>query len=157
VLSRLREPIRYSPDLDGRVPGLIRSVREQGFEGLVAKRRTSIYEAGQRSGVWLKMRVNRRQEFVMGGYTVGPKNFGALIFGYYEDDKLILCRSHSQRIHTSNTGKAVSALPPARDATLLFRQSTRSEERPPGIRAHRGKDERMSLVEAEACRTVRVC
>ena len=89
VLSKLQEPIRYSPDLDGSLPDLIRSVREQGFEGLVAKRRTSLYEAGQRSGAWLKMRVNRGQEFVIGGYTPGPKNFDALIFGYYEGDKLI--------------------------------------------------------------------
>jgi ATP-dependent DNA ligase len=35
------------------------------------------------------MRVNRGQEFVIGGYTPGPKNFDALIFGYYEGDKLI--------------------------------------------------------------------
>src|SRR5437868_9483482 len=70
------------------VPDLIRSVREQGLEGLVAKRRASVYESGQRSGAWLKMRVNRGQEFVIGGYTPGPKNFDALIFGYYEGAKL---------------------------------------------------------------------
>jgi ATP-dependent DNA ligase len=89
LLSKLQEPIRYSPDLDGSLPDLIRSVREQGFEGLVAKRRSSLYESGQRSGAWVKMRVNRGQEFVIGGYTPGPKNFDALIFGYYEGDKLI--------------------------------------------------------------------
>ena len=48
-----------------------------------------MYEAGQRSGAWLKMRVNRGQEFVIGGYTIGPRNNDALIFGYYEDDKLM--------------------------------------------------------------------
>jgi ATP-dependent DNA ligase len=89
VLSKLHEPVRYSPDLDGKVPDLIRSVREQGLEGLVAKRRASVYESGQRSGAWLKTRVNRGQEFVVGGYTPGPKNFDALIFDYYEGDKLI--------------------------------------------------------------------
>jgi bifunctional non-homologous end joining protein LigD len=35
------------------------------------------------------MRVNQGQEFVIGGYTPGPKNFDALIFGYYDGDKLI--------------------------------------------------------------------
>lgn len=89
VLSKLREPVRYSPDLDASLPDLIQSVRDQGLEGLVAKRRSSVYESGQRSGAWLKMRVNRGQEFVIGGYTVGPKNFDALIFGYYEGDKLL--------------------------------------------------------------------
>jgi ATP-dependent DNA ligase len=89
VLSKLCEPVRYSPDLDAALPDLIRSVREQGLEGLVAKRRTSAYESGQRGGAWLKMRVNRGQEFVIGGYTVGAKNFDALIFGYYERDRLM--------------------------------------------------------------------
>ena len=35
------------------------------------------------------MRVNRGQEFVIGGYTVGTKTFDALVFGYYEGDRLI--------------------------------------------------------------------
>jgi ATP-dependent DNA ligase len=35
------------------------------------------------------MRVNQGQEFVIGGYTPTPKNFDALIFGYYEDGKLL--------------------------------------------------------------------
>jgi ATP-dependent DNA ligase len=37
----------------------------------------------------MKMRVNRGQEFVIGGYTVGATPFDALIFGYYEDGKLM--------------------------------------------------------------------
>lgn len=35
------------------------------------------------------MRINQGQEFVIGGYTPTPKNFDALIFGYYEGQKLI--------------------------------------------------------------------
>jgi bifunctional non-homologous end joining protein LigD len=54
VLSKLSEPIRYSPELEAKLPDLISSVREQRFEGLVAKRRDSAYESGQRSGAWLK-------------------------------------------------------------------------------------------------------
>jgi len=55
----------------------------------VAKRRDSIYEPGRRSGLWQKMRINQGQEFVIGGYTPSPKNFDALIFGYYEGDRLL--------------------------------------------------------------------
>ena len=47
------------------------------------------YESGQRSGAWQKMRINQGQEFVIGGYTVGAKRFDALIFGYYEGDRLV--------------------------------------------------------------------
>ena len=55
----------------------------------MAKRRNSVYEPGQRSGAWRKMRINQGQEFVVGGYTPTPRNFDALIFGYYEGKKLI--------------------------------------------------------------------
>jgi len=55
----------------------------------VAKRGDSLYEPGRRSGAWQKMRVNRGQEFVIGGYTVGGSTFDALVFGYYDGGELI--------------------------------------------------------------------
>jgi ATP-dependent DNA ligase len=81
--------VRAVPSLDASLPVLLQSVKAQGFEGLVAKRRESVYEPGLRSGAWLKMRVNQGQEFVIGGYTLGTKTFDALVFGYYEGKKLI--------------------------------------------------------------------
>jgi bifunctional non-homologous end joining protein LigD len=89
ILPKLREPIRQSPVLTGSIAELVQSVREQHLEGLVAKRRDSVYEPGQRSGAWRKMRVNQGQEFVIGGYTPSAKNFDALIFGYYEGGRLM--------------------------------------------------------------------
>jgi ATP-dependent DNA ligase len=89
ILPKLGEPIRFVGELEASLPDLIESVKASGLEGLVAKRRDSIYEPGLRSGAWQKMRVNRGQEFVIGGYTVGGKSFDALIFGYYQGDKLV--------------------------------------------------------------------
>jgi bifunctional non-homologous end joining protein LigD len=89
VLPTLADPIRYSPILEASLPNLIRAVKEQGLEGLVAKRRDSKYEPGERSGAWVKMRVNRSEEFVIGGYTIGGRHFDALIFGYWEGDRLM--------------------------------------------------------------------
>ena len=48
VLPKLADPIRYSPILEGSLKDLIRSVKAQGLEGLVAKRRDSKYEPGLR-------------------------------------------------------------------------------------------------------------
>ena len=42
------------------------------------------YEPGERSGAWIKMRVNQAQDFVIGGYTVGGATFDALILGCYD-------------------------------------------------------------------------
>jgi len=89
IFPKMEEPIRYSPMLEAGLKDLIQSVKAQGLEGLVAKRRDSKYEPGMRSGAWLKMRVNQGQELVIGGYTPSPKNFDALVIGYYEGSNLI--------------------------------------------------------------------
>jgi ATP-dependent DNA ligase len=69
ILPHLTQPIRYAGALNASVPTLIQSVKAEGLEGLVAKRLKSWYEAGPRSGAWA-VRVNRGQEFVIGGYLV---------------------------------------------------------------------------------------
>lgn len=89
VLPKLADPIRYSPVLEGSLKDLVASVKAQGLEGLVAKRRNSKYEPGLRSGAWMKMRVNQGQELVIAGYTPSAKNFDALVIGYYDGPNLI--------------------------------------------------------------------
>lgn len=70
----------------------LQAVRNNGGRA-TAKRmlgpRSPAQRAGRRSGAWLKMRVSQGQEFVIGGYTPSTKNFDALIFGYYEGNKLL--------------------------------------------------------------------
>jgi bifunctional non-homologous end joining protein LigD len=81
-------PIALSESLDANPKDLVRVVKEFGFEGIVAKRKDSLYEPGKRTGAWLKYRVNRGQEFVIGGYTPGNP-FDALIVGYYEGERFL--------------------------------------------------------------------
>jgi ATP-dependent DNA ligase len=80
--------IALSDSLDASADDLIRVAKEFGFEGIVAKRKDSISESGKRTGAWVKYKVNRGQEFVIGGYTPG-KPFDALIVGYYEGERLL--------------------------------------------------------------------
>lgn len=54
------------------------------LEGVVAKRRSSFYEPGRRSGAWVKLRVNRRHDFIVGGYLPRGRNFDSILVGYYE-------------------------------------------------------------------------
>jgi bifunctional non-homologous end joining protein LigD len=89
VVPTLAEPVRYASEIDASLRDLIHAVKAQGFEGLVAKRRNSRYESGLRTGAWQKMRINRGQELVIGGYTIGTKTFDALIIGYYDGPRLI--------------------------------------------------------------------
>ena len=92
VLHRIFEdsnavPIGLSESIEAGPTDLMRVVKEFGFEGIVAKRRDSLYESGKRTGVWVKYKVNKSQEFVIGGYAPGNP-FDAVIVGYYEGDKL---------------------------------------------------------------------
>jgi len=63
---------------------LLATVRQHGLEGIVTKRRQSTYRPGDRSGDWLKLRVNRGQEFVIGGYMPNATTFDSILVGYYE-------------------------------------------------------------------------
>ena len=81
-------PIGLSETLDASADELVRVAREFGFEGIVAKRKDSVYESGKRTGAWVKYKVNRGQEFVIGGCTPGNP-FDALIVGYYEGEQLL--------------------------------------------------------------------
>ena len=81
--------IRIADYLEAAPKDLLSAVREQGLEGIVGKRKDSVYQSGKRSGAWIKYRVNRGQEFVIGGYFPGPHGFDSLIVGYYDGDELM--------------------------------------------------------------------
>src|SRR5882762_4741667 len=81
--------IKISDYLEAAPEDLLSAVREQGLEGVIGKRKDSLYQPGKRSGAWIKYRVNRGQEFVIGGYFPGPHGFDSLIVGYYDGGKLM--------------------------------------------------------------------
>jgi ATP-dependent DNA ligase len=155
VLPNLVEPIRCSPELKAGLPQLIASVKSAGLEGLVAKRRNSRYESGQRSGAWRKMRINRGQQFVIGGYTPSDLKRCA-------DIRLLLrreasaCRAHTQRIHAVVARAAVQKVAAARDQGMSFREPTRGEKWQVGCRADGGEDEGLSVGEAGPRRAIRI-
>jgi ATP-dependent DNA ligase len=88
ALGRRPAPIGLSETIDAPPAELIRVVKEFGFEGIVAKRKNSCYESGKRSGAWVKYKVNRSQEFVIGGYVPGNP-LDSIIVGAYEGGLLL--------------------------------------------------------------------
>ncbi len=83
ALAKLEYPVLRSTPFEANPTDLIWSAKELGFEGIVAKRKGSLYEPGKRSGAWLKYKIDRSQEFVIGGYTPGHP-FDGLVVGYYD-------------------------------------------------------------------------
>ncbi|MHA3787896.1 DNA ligase D [Flavobacterium hauense] len=84
--------IIYSDHIIGKGTKALADAREKGSEGLIAKKITSAYHINKRSKEWLKIKVTKEQEMVIGGYTE-PKGsrsgFGSLLLGYYQDGDLI--------------------------------------------------------------------
>jgi bifunctional non-homologous end joining protein LigD len=86
------DPLRFSGSLGGDPETLLREVKRRGLEGIIGKLRDSVYEAGKRSGAWIKLKCVNEQEFVIGGYTPpqgARQYFGAILVGYYEKKKLL--------------------------------------------------------------------
>jgi bifunctional non-homologous end joining protein LigD len=84
--------IKFSDHTEGKGIALFEAAVESGLEGIIAKNKTSAYQTGLRSRDWLKVKNQRSQEAVIGGYTEprgSRTNLGALLLGVYENEDLI--------------------------------------------------------------------
>ena len=80
--------VQLSQNLPGRPGDIVDAVRKLGLEGVIAKRRASRYEAGRRSGAWVKLKLNLEQEFAVGGYKPSETGFESLLVGVYDKGSL---------------------------------------------------------------------
>jgi bifunctional non-homologous end joining protein LigD len=84
--------IRRSEGFVGTGVALFEAAKEQGLEGIIAKRLDSIYQPGARSPAWVKVKAFRTMDCVIGGWTAGQggraSTLGALLLGVYRDGKL---------------------------------------------------------------------
>ena len=81
----------YSRHISGNGKQSIKAACEAGMEGIVGKKASSFY-SGTRNGDWIKLKCNKRQEFVIGGYTLSDKKtsgVSSLLLGVYQNEKLI--------------------------------------------------------------------
>ncbi|MDQ0030689.1 ATP-dependent DNA ligase [Arthrobacter bambusae] len=85
-------PIHVSEVLDHDLDDLLASAAELGLEGVMAKRAESRYQPGRRSRSWVKLKLERMQEVVVGGWRPGAGarlgTIGALLVGIPDGDKL---------------------------------------------------------------------
>ena len=92
VGKRVSDRLWITESSEGDGNKMLEKARREGWEGIIAKRIDSRYEPGNRSRNWLKLKIEFRQEFVVGGYTE-PRNsrehIGALLLGYFDKDRFI--------------------------------------------------------------------
>jgi ATP-dependent DNA ligase len=83
-IKLMDERIALVEHVAGESDKILMAVRQNRLEGIIGKRSDSFYEIGERSGSWVKHRINAAQEFVIGGFTTGGRGFDALVIGYYD-------------------------------------------------------------------------
>ena len=84
--------VRYGQHIETEGAPIFAEACRLGAEGIVSKRSDSVYTSG-RTKSWLKIKCDRRQEFVVGGFTKpanGTDGIGALLLGYYDDKKKLI-------------------------------------------------------------------
>lgn len=83
--------IRLSNVFNDSGTEFFKAAKKIGLEGIIAKKANSVYLSDSRSKEWLKIKVNKRQEVVIAGFTKNEntsKQFSSLLLGVYEQGKL---------------------------------------------------------------------
>jgi bifunctional non-homologous end joining protein LigD len=84
--------LQISPAVTGDGVALFEAAREQGLEGIVAKRLDSRYESGKRSKSWLKVKTTFEADVVVAGWVEGGGRrggqLGSLVMAVYDEDRL---------------------------------------------------------------------
>jgi bifunctional non-homologous end joining protein LigD len=142
LLARVLPPIATVQRVDhivGHGQAFFDAANEMGLEGIMAKKLTSTY-SGRRSPEWLKVKCQRRQEFVIGGYTEGQgarSKFGALHVGVYEDGKLVYVTKVGTGLDDATITTLMKGLAP------LARASSPFEVDSPGARGNHWVDPKL--------------
>lgn len=83
--------LHYSRHVEGNGDESFKAACELGMEGIIGKKADSIY-SGTRNGDWIKLKCDKRQEFVIGGFTLSDKKasgISSLLLGLYDDGNLV--------------------------------------------------------------------
>ncbi len=140
--QRLRNRTGRSLRLGETVPNdgdkLLAKAAKLGWEGVIAKRMDERYVPGLRSKGWLKLKIEHRQEFVIGGWTEPRKtreHIGALLLGHYDDDENFVYVGHTGGGFT-NAGLAemYRKLAPLERATSPFSEKVKTNEKAHWVR-----------------------
>jgi bifunctional non-homologous end joining protein LigD len=112
--------VLYSAELDGAPEAIVESIKAAGLEGVIAKRRDSIYQPRGRTTAWLKLRLGFAQEFVIGGYNPNADAFQSLLVGYYERGKLMFGGKVRQGFNPASRKALMKQLAPLEVARCPF-------------------------------------
>jgi bifunctional non-homologous end joining protein LigD len=92
------DPALVASDTSSRGGTMLARARRAGWEGIIAKRTSARYQPGARSDDWLKLKLQFRAEFVVGGFTEPRRSrpfLGALLLGAFNDAGALVYVGHT--------------------------------------------------------------
>ncbi len=138
--NRTSEALRLGETIPGDGEEMLERARATGWEGIIAKRTNASYRPGVRSRDWLKLKIEFRQEFVVGGYTEpreSRQHLGAILLGYYDGDDLIYAGHTGGGFSRETLRDMYRRLRPLERKSSPFTTTPRTNERPhwvePGV------------------------
>ncbi len=132
VGKRTSTQLRVTDSMEDDGRKMLEEARRQGWEGIIAKKVDSRYEPGNRSRSWLKLKIEFRQEFVVGGYTE-PRNsrehIGALLLGYFDHDRFIYVGHTGGGFTRHGLAEMYKKLKPLETKTPPFEETPKTNEK----------------------------
>jgi bifunctional non-homologous end joining protein LigD len=129
--------VRLTEVARGDARRLFETAKQQGWEGLIGKRAASCYRPGRRSPDWVKVKLVRSQEFVVGGWTEprGTRSaFGALLLGVFDDGALEYVGHTGAGFDEKELRRVAALLKPLETPDSPFHVRPRPNERPHWVR-----------------------
>ncbi|MGZ3330709.1 MAG: non-homologous end-joining DNA ligase [Gemmatimonadaceae bacterium] len=132
VGKRTAPHLWVTESIEGDGKKMLERARRQGWEGIIAKRIDSTYEPGKRSRNWLKLKIEFREEFVVGGYTE-PRNareyIGALLLGYFDKNRFIYAGHTGGGFTREGLSDMYKLLKPLERKTSPFEETPKTNEK----------------------------
>ena len=156
ILSTVIKPgehVALSQVSDRSAAEMLKFVKDHGLEGVVAKRSDSVYQPGQRTGLWSKYRINLGQEFVIGGYVPSHLGVDSLVVGFYRGKDLIYAARVRAGLVPATRREVFEKIKHLKTPKCPFANLPEADRRQMGPRTHRGEDEGVCLDSAGGRRT----
>lgn len=113
--------VRHSAALPGAPEDIVKAVSRAGLEGIIAKRKDSIYAGRKtRSPAWQKLKITLSQEFVLGGYNPDGESFSSVLAGYYSGERFMFAGKVRQGFNPGLRARLLRVLRPLETTRCPF-------------------------------------
>ncbi|QNK39751.1 DNA ligase D [Caproicibacter fermentans] len=130
LLNDAPKNLRYSRHVEGNGKESLLAACKLNLEGIVGKKPGSVY-SGTRNGDWIKLKCEKRQEFVIGGYTRSEKRLGgisSLLLGVYEGKDLVYAGRAGTGLSEKSMRELEEKFEPIKRESPPFRQAPKTKK-----------------------------